>query len=199
MDPFWHLKRCVSIEYIICYLYNFKNESTKKFIGRRISMSLNFVGWGLLDVSIIGRHRSTMSRMVEWFNETGSYSQRVGQGWQRCTNPRVERFIRPTALTNRKITSTRLKCELRTTRRHRVLSFRTIRRRLNEAGLSNRRPAKKKMLTREHRVARLRFARNYQHWTINDWKTVLFSNEPRVRSILLMGVNVFGEEQERDL
>ena len=129
--------------------------------------------------NVIGRHRSTISRLIERFNETGSYSRRPGQGRKRCTDPRDERFLRLTALRSRRVTSTVLKSELRTVRHH-VISSRTVRRRLNEAGLSSRRPAKKPLLTRQHRVNRLRFARNHQHWTVHDWKKVLFSDETRV-------------------
>lgn len=128
---------------------------------------------------LIGRHHSSISRIVTRFNETGSHSRRAGQGRKRCTDLRDERFLRQTVLRNRRITGTVLKNDLANTR-NLLVSSRTIRRRLNEAGLSSRRPAKKPLLTRQHRVQRLRFARNHQHWTVNDWKKVLFSDETRI-------------------
>lgn len=127
----------------------------------------------------IGRHYSSISRIVARFNETGSHSRKTGQGRKRCTDQRDERFLRLLVLRNRTSTGTVLKNEISNVR-NLVISSRTVRRRLNEAGLSSRRPAKKPLLTRWHRVQRLHFARNYEHWTINDWKKVLFSDEMRV-------------------
>jgi hypothetical protein len=72
-----------------------------------------------------------------------------------------------------------LKNELATAR-NLVMSSRTIRRRLKKADLNSRKPAKKTLLTRAHKIERLRFARNHQHWTIDDSKKVLFSDETRV-------------------
>lgn len=127
----------------------------------------------------IGKHHSSISRMVRRFNETGSHDRRPGQGRKRCTNARDDRFLRQSALRNRRVTSTLLNNELLTVRNV-AISSRTVRRRLNEGGLSSRVPAVKPLLTREHRVQRLNFARNHQHWTVNDWKKVLFSDETRV-------------------
>jgi hypothetical protein len=72
-----------------------------------------------------------------------------------------------------------LKNELATAR-NLVMSSPTIRRRLKKADLNSRKPAKKILLTRAHKIERLRFARNHQHWTIDDSKKVLFSDETRV-------------------
>lgn len=128
---------------------------------------------------LLGRHHSSISRIVRRHNETGSYHRRPGQGRKRCTNQIDERFLRQRALRDRRVTSNLLKNELADVRNV-VISSRTVRRRLREAELSNRRPAKKPLLTREHRVQRLNFARVHQNWTINDWKQVLFSDETRV-------------------
>ncbi|RZC42134.1 HTH Tnp Tc3 2 domain containing protein [Asbolus verrucosus] len=87
--------------------------------------------------------------MVRRFNETGSHFRSPGQGRKCCSNPRDERFLRQSALRNRKIISNMLKNELAAAR-NLVVSTRTVRRRLNEAGLSSRKPAKEPLLTREH-------------------------------------------------
>lgn len=145
----------------------------------RASTSLD-EGYSMRHVArVLGRSHSTLSRMVRRFNETGSHLRRPGQGRKRCTTPIDERFLRQSALRNRRTTSTILQNELVAARNVHV-SSRTIRRRLNEAGLTSRKPAKKPLLTREHKIQRLRFARNHQNWTINDWKTVLFSDETRI-------------------
>ncbi|KAF2884207.1 hypothetical protein ILUMI_21989 [Ignelater luminosus] len=67
-----------------------------------------------------------------------------------------------------------------TAARNITISARTVRKRLNEGELDSRRPAIATLLTREHRVTRLRFAREHVNWAIDDWKQVLFSDETRV-------------------
>jgi hypothetical protein len=57
----------------------------------------------------------------------------------------------------------------------------TIQRRLIQAKLFSRRPAKKPLVSRRNRLARLAFAREYINWTIRDWKKVLFSDETRYK------------------
>ncbi|KAF2890466.1 hypothetical protein ILUMI_15707 [Ignelater luminosus] len=109
----------------------------------------------------------------------GSYNRRPEQGRKRSTDARDDCFLGQSALRNKTVTGTMLKDELAIACNV-MISSRTVRRRLNEAGLSSRRPAKKSLLTREYRVARLRFVRNHQNWTVDGWNRELFSDETRV-------------------
>lgn len=59
------------------------------------------------------------------------------------------------------------------------VSSRTIQRRLVEAGLKARRPAKKPLLSKKNRDARLLFATFHRQWTAREWKKVLFSYESK--------------------
>ena len=43
--------------------------------------------------------------------------------------------------------------------------------------------AKKPFLKKEHRRARLAFARKYEHWTVEDWKRVVWSDETKINRI----------------
>jgi transposase len=122
--------------------------------------------------------RSTVQRVYNRFLETGSYSRRPGSGRPRKSTNRDDRFIINSSLRNRHSTAVQLRNELQHTRDVNI-SERTIRRRLNEANLFCRRPATGPELTREHRVARLQFAREHLHWTENDWGNVLFTDESR--------------------
>lgn len=63
------------------------------------------------------------------------------------------------------------------------VSARTVRRRLVEAGLFGRVARKVPLLEKEHRNARLAFARKYGHWTYAQWQHVLFSDETKVNLI----------------
>lgn len=61
-----------------------------------------------------------------------------------------------------------------------IISVSTVQRRLTEVGLNARKPAKVPKLTRRHLKARLDFARRYGHWTVEDWKKVIFSDESKI-------------------
>lgn len=128
---------------------------------------------------ILGVHHSSVNRALRRFRETGCYTRRQGQGRSRKTTERDDRFLRQTTLRNRMVTSVELQQQLRQVRNVQI-SAKTVRRRLREAGLTNRRPATGPLLTRRNRVARLRFAREHVGWTIQQWKQVLFSDETRV-------------------
>lgn len=134
------------------------NKLPKKFIRGRGSTGINFVRPRIFDALCC---------------------RSVREGRKRCRNHKDNRFLRQAALRNQRITSNVLKHKLSAVGNV-VVSSSTIRRRLNEARLKNRRPAKRPLLTREHRVQRLRFARDHQHWSVNDWKKVLCSEEMRV-------------------
>lgn len=125
-----------------------------------------------------GVSRSTVQRVYARFIETGAYTRRPGTGPQRRTTRRDDRFIVSSILRNRHATAVEIRSDLQHVRNINV-SERTIRRRLNEANLGNRRPATGPELSRAHRVARLRFAREHHHWNANDWGTVLFTDESR--------------------
>lgn len=57
------------------------------------------------------------------------------------------------------------------------LSSRTVRRRLVESGLHTTIAKRKPLLTARHKARRLEFAISHQHWTVNQWKKVIFSDE----------------------
>ena len=59
------------------------------------------------------------------------------------------------------------------------LSDQTIRNRLAEAGLRNFRPATFPMLHDAHKQARLDWANAHSGWGLNEWRTVLFTDESR--------------------
>lgn len=128
---------------------------------------------------VLGVHHTTVIRAVQRFRETGTYTRRPGQGRHRATSQRDDNFLRLNVLRNRTSTSRSLNNLIREVR-HINISDRTVRRRLHEANLSNRRPATGPLLTRQHRVSRLRFARQYSGWNLNDWRRVLFTDETRI-------------------
>ncbi|MCM0158345.1 hypothetical protein [Candidatus Nardonella dryophthoridicola] len=61
------------------------------------------------------------------------------------------------------------------------VSARTVQRRLVEAKLYSRRPAKKPLVSERNRRARLEFAQRHLNWTVQDWRKILFSDETRYK------------------
>lgn len=52
------------------------------------------------------------------------------------------------------------------------ISQRTVRRVLQSSGLIEYRTVKKPLLTKKHKIERLRWAREHSQWTVDDWSKV---------------------------
>ena len=63
------------------------------------------------------------------------------------------------------------------------LSVHTIRRCLRQAGLKSVVKKKRPLLSARHRRNRMDFALSHQHWTIEDWKRVIFSDETKINRL----------------
>ena len=60
-----------------------------------------------------------------------------------------------------------------------VISIHTVQRRLSEANLSCRRPYAGAILSRQRRANRVLWARQHLRWTLQQWDSVVFSDESR--------------------
>ncbi len=60
-----------------------------------------------------------------------------------------------------------------------TISERTTHRTLKQMGYSSRRPHRVPLLSAKNRKQRLQFTQAHQHWTIEDWKNVAWSDESR--------------------
>ena len=63
------------------------------------------------------------------------------------------------------------------------VSSSTVRRALKQSGFKAVVKAKRPLLKAQHRKARLSFALKYQHWTVDDWKRVLWTYETKINRI----------------
>lgn len=126
----------------------------------------------------LGAAQSSVSRALRRFRETGEHRRRAGQGRNRVTSARQDRFLRLNALRQRFVTARSLRNQLFET--HNVaISVQTTRNRLKEFQLFCRRPARGPRLTAAHRRARLAFAREHVNWQQADWRRILFTDESR--------------------
>ena len=61
------------------------------------------------------------------------------------------------------------------------ISEQTIRRRLREAGIRKWKAVKRALLTKKHAALHLEWAKAHHHWTKEDWKRVIWSDECAVK------------------
>lgn len=128
----------------------------------------------------IGVSRRAIRNLWERYQETGSIDRRSGSGRARATTAQEDRYIRLTARRDRTITARALQNQLRQSTGRQV-SDQTIRNRLHEDGQRSRLRVVRLKLTRAHRAARLRFAREHLDWTMDNWRSVLFTDESKVK------------------
>ena len=128
---------------------------------------------GNFDVS-----RSVVARLWRRYQKMGEFTRREGQGRHRMTSQREDQYLRNLALRNRQYTTRRLQIDFQHAIGQRI-SNQTIRNRLHEGDLRARRPARGPILTRQHRARRYEFAKEHQNWRLQDWRTVLFTDESR--------------------
>lgn len=123
--------------------------------------------------------RAAVRRVCQRYEETGLFHRRPGTGRKRFTTALDDRFIVLSSLRNRRLNAVQVQQQLREIRGV-VISQWTVRRRLEESNLTSRTPAIGPKLTPAHRQARLRFARDHLNWTLEQWGSVLFSDETRI-------------------
>jgi Mn-dependent DtxR family transcriptional regulator len=121
--------------------------------------------------------KSTASRTLQRVQETGCYESRKRSGQPKKLDDRMLHKIRRLATINPFISSAEIVSDLRTSglrtpcaRRIRQVLHTTLK-------LPSRRPAKKPLLTPGQKQKRLEFCRQYEHWTVEEWSKVLWSDE----------------------
>ena len=116
----------------------------------------------------IGFNHLTVIRLLQKFRQTGGVKRTKIRGRKKASTAADDRFLVRLSLKNRRSSSTDLKREWQESSGVNVTS-RTVRSCLLAAGLAARRPRKKPLLTKAMRKARLKWAREHEKWTVNQW------------------------------
>lgn len=142
---------------------------------------LRFSEAGLSNVDIAKRlkcNESSARRLLKKYHEAKEISRKKGSGRKRKTSEREDRLLQRLSIRNRFANSSQLRREF-IEETGTGVSSRTIRRRLCKLGLKARRLARKPLLTRDMQRKRLGWAKQYENFTVDDWKAVIFSDESK--------------------
>jgi hypothetical protein len=126
---------------------------------------------------LVGCHLSTVSRWRNRFNLTGEMKRKAGSGRNPITTRIQDRHLRIMSMRDRRATSVSLAKDLNHPDAAKQISSRTIRRRLQSFGLNGRIARRKPLLTAKNIQQRIRWAKKYRDWTVDQWKKVLWSDE----------------------
>ena len=124
---------------------------------------------------------SGVFKVCKKFGETGTLKDRKRSGRRRISSEREDRTLVRLATADRHKNA---KC---LSRKWSVRASKcTILRRLKKAGIMARKPRRKPLLNVAQRQKRLQWAKEHVHWSIDKWRTVIWSDETKI--------NLFGND-----
>ena len=126
---------------------------------------------------IVGVSISTISHIMRMKKETGSVTpKRKGKcGRKRKTTPKDDAYLIRESVKDPRKTSDAIKTTLGG--KGMEISSSTVCRRLLEVGRKAYHPVKKQLLTKTMKTKRYKWGLKYKHWTKEDWRHVIFSDE----------------------
>jgi len=120
--------------------------------------------------------RKTVDSFLNRFQQRSSVENLPRSGRPRKTSSTGDRWLKRTVLTETKLPLQELKsiCNI-------PVSIRTIQRRLREDDIRKWKAVKRALLSEKHARDRLRWAREHQHWTVEEWAKVIWSDESTIK------------------
>ncbi|GFV43951.1 transposable element Tcb1 transposase [Trichonephila clavipes] len=126
----------------------------------------------------VGRNQTTVIPICDRCMQEGTTDRRGRSHPPQCTTSRESRQIVRMGVTDRSVTSRTIAQHIESVTSHSV-SARTIRRRLQQSGLSTRRPLLGQSLTQNHRRLRRQLFDERRMWAA-EWNEVVFTDESRI-------------------
>ncbi|GBN46032.1 Transposable element Tc1 transposase [Araneus ventricosus] len=121
---------------------------------------------------------SVVCNLWKQFQDTGSIERKPRQGRPKATTVTEDRYLSIIARRNRGATASQLSRDLYAATGTRVSRV-TVSKRLHETGLFARRPSVCVPLTSTNRKVHLEWCREHRDWNMEQWVTVLFTDESR--------------------
>lgn len=135
--------------------------------------------------SILSIGKSTVNDIIVKYRAGYGLKDRPRSGRPRKTFKKVDHIIKRKSTADVKKTAAEISCELQDENLVNV-NRSTVTRRLHDVGLFGRIGIKKPLINKKNKKARLQFAKDYQNWTVEDWKKVASSDESKF--------NLFGSD-----
>ena len=155
-------------------------KSEVSITDRIVAATLHKEGMSLKQIAErISRSVSTVSDVIRRFKATEQFENRPRSGRPKISTAREDRKLIRLSRKNRTAPSPLLSTHWALTS-GKLPSSRTVRRRLQEAGYEWKRAAKKPRLTKAHKIARKHFCNHVKSWSIEKWRTILFSDEMNI-------------------
>ena|SRR5579862_5383663 len=112
--------------------------------------------------------RKTVDSFLNQFQQRGSAENLLRSGRPRKTSITDNRWLKRTVLMKTKLPLQELKsiCNI-------SVSVRTIQRQLNEDSIRKWRAVKRALLSKKHARDQLKWTREHQHWTTEEWAKVI--------------------------
>jgi transposase len=131
---------------------------------------------------------SAVAKTIVHYDEAGSYEDRHRKARPRVNSEAEDNLIRDTSLINWQLTAPQIAP-------HRVQITdtsltSTFQRRLCESGLHGRIAAKKPLLKETNKKKILTLAKKDEQWTLDRWKSVLWSDESILRFLVPTAVSL---------
>ncbi|GFX19400.1 uncharacterized protein TNCV_472521 [Trichonephila clavipes] len=138
-----------------------------------------YCGLSLRNISNgVGRNQITVMRVCDGWMQEGATNRRARSHPPQCTTSRKDRQIVCMAVMDRSVTS-RTIAQFTESVTHHSMSACTIRRRLQQSGLSARRPLLVLPLTKNHRRLRHQWCDERRMWAA-EWNEVFFTGESHI-------------------
>lgn len=126
----------------------------------------------------LGVSRSQVSRTIKRFQETGSHATAYGNcGRSPTFSDRDIRHIRNISISSPRSSASDVQRQLGASG---DCSLRTVQRAMLSAGCKVMKPYKRPFLNAAQISKRLQWARERQHWSLEQWKRVVWSDETRI-------------------
>ncbi|GFV00267.1 transposable element Tcb1 transposase [Trichonephila clavipes] len=136
--------------------------------------------------SRVGRSQTTVMRISDRWMQEGTTNRRGRSHPPQCTTSREDRQIMQMAVTDRSVTLRTVTQHIESVTHHSV-SARTIRRRLQQSGLSARRPLLDLPLTQNHRRLHHQWCDERRMWAENGMKLSLLTSHASVFNSTMVG------------